>query len=228
VTRAMTRPVLKEHFGLSARRAPFSPRSIGAPWTRNWPGTATGIPGPSSQPNVRMRVEGLGVVPGARPGVRGNAAFIRIYSARGLRQRVVHMYERCRGALEDLGVRATPSLDQLLAAATVEEAPQRHDDGPASPVLLGAGSVPPYREGRRTVTVLFAEVATTAKVKNADPEDVRAAVGGVLARVITEVKPRVTLRGRASYIPTVGPTAPPRPPADLIRRLGHGPTTFDN
>ena len=36
--------------------------------------------------------------------------------------------------------------------------------------------------------MLFAEVATTAKARYADPEDIRAGVSQVLARVITEVE----------------------------------------
>ena len=115
------------------------------------------------------------------------AALMRIYSARGQRHLVVRTYDRCRAALEDLGLRATPALDQLLADTTADGARYRQD-GPISPALLGANSVPPHREERRTVSVLYAEVATTAKATSADPEDVRAAVGEVLARVITEVE----------------------------------------
>jgi class 3 adenylate cyclase/tetratricopeptide (TPR) repeat protein len=115
------------------------------------------------------------------------AALMRAYSARGQRHLVVRTYDRCRAALEDLGLRATPALDQLLAAATAEGAPPR-PCGAVPSALPGAESLPPHREERRTVTVLFAEVATTVKARGADPEDVRSAVGEVLARVITEVE----------------------------------------
>jgi eukaryotic-like serine/threonine-protein kinase len=115
------------------------------------------------------------------------AALMRTYSVLGQRHLVVRTYDRCRAALEELGLRVTPALDQLRAAATAESVHHRQD-GPSSPTLPGAGLAPPYREERRTVTVLFAEVVTTTQFKGADPEDVRAAVGGVLARVITEVE----------------------------------------
>ena len=54
------------------------------------------------------------------------AALMRIYSARGLRHFVVRTYDRCRAALEDLGLGATPALDQLLTAATADRG-QRKD-----------------------------------------------------------------------------------------------------
>ena len=47
------------------------------------------------------------------------SALMRLYAARGARQLACSTYERCRAALEELGLRASPALEEALRA-TVE------------------------------------------------------------------------------------------------------------
>jgi DNA-binding SARP family transcriptional activator len=51
------------------------------------------------------------------------AAVMRAHAAQGCRHLVVRAYERCRAALEDLGLRASPALEELYAEAAFEPAP---------------------------------------------------------------------------------------------------------
>ena len=107
------------------------------------------------------------------------AALMRAYAAQGLRHLVVRTYERCRAALEELGLRISPALDEVQAAATFEPASAR------APVSAPAR----LREERKVVSVLFAEVAAPGGPgSRVDPEDLREIVSGALARVITEVE----------------------------------------
>jgi class 3 adenylate cyclase len=107
------------------------------------------------------------------------AALMRAYAAQGLRHLVVRTYERCRAALEELGLHISPALDEVQAAATFEPASAR------APVSAPAR----LREERKVVSVLFAEVvAPGGPGSRVDPEDLREIVGGALARVITEVE----------------------------------------
>ena len=50
---------------------------------------------------------------------------MRLYSAQGQRQQASSTYERCRSALESLGLRPSPALEEArLAIAEVAPAPQ--------------------------------------------------------------------------------------------------------
>jgi class 3 adenylate cyclase len=114
------------------------------------------------------------------------AALMRAYSAQGLRHLVVRTYERCRAALEELGLRISPALDEVHAAATFEPAAPR---APGAPSRALAQSPARLRQERKVVSVLFAEVAGPAALTNKlDPEDLCEVIGGALAEVIAEVE----------------------------------------
>jgi DNA-binding SARP family transcriptional activator len=101
-------------------------------------------------------------------------ALVRAYFADGRRELAVRVYERCRAALEELGVGVSPSLEEAYSAAAFDAGP------PAAP----AARVSP-REELRIVTVLSAEVATPAGL---GPEGLRDVVARGLAAVIAEVE----------------------------------------
>ncbi len=107
-------------------------------------------------------------------------ALIRAYLAQGRPELAARVFERCRDALTQLGLRIPPSLERLYAPA--------RDSGPASP-LTPSAPAPLPREERRPVTVLFAEVAAPAGLASAvGLETLRELVGGSLAAVIAEVE----------------------------------------
>jgi class 3 adenylate cyclase len=96
-------------------------------------------------------------------------ALVRAYLGQGRRELAVRSYERCRTALEELGLRVSPSLAEVYATA----APVRAE----------------MREELRTVSVLFAEVAAPAGLaRQLGLEDLRDVVAGSLAAVIAEVE----------------------------------------
>jgi adenylate cyclase len=106
-------------------------------------------------------------------------ALVRAYFAAGRRQLAARVYERCSAALRELGLRISPSLDEVYAAASFEE--------PAAD-LVRPEPEPPKSE-LRTVTVLFAEVAAQLGLAGKlGLEAVREIVSGSLAAVITEVE----------------------------------------
>jgi DNA-binding SARP family transcriptional activator/tetratricopeptide (TPR) repeat protein len=98
------------------------------------------------------------------------AALVRAYSTRGQRELAVHVYERCAAALDELGLRISPSLAEVYAEAATEAVPVQ----PA-----------PLREELRTVSVLSAEVAAPAGL---DPESLRDVVTAALTTAIAEVE----------------------------------------
>ena len=122
--------------GADARRTPrgsagpggHSPRRralcrLGAPAKRSHRGVASrGSTGSSPRSCQRRgavecgrRCALVGVLHRTRPGMRGGGGRFdaELLRQRGLRHLVVRTYDRCRAALEDLGLRATPALDQL-------------------------------------------------------------------------------------------------------------------
>ncbi len=112
------------------------------------------------------------------------SALMRLYAAQKRAALVEATYERCRRALETLGLRASPAFDELHTAIT-----------PAAPFPQGITNrqTPPDgdRRGgeRRLVSVLFAEVAGLAGTgQRMGPEDLRELVGGTLAEVVAEVE----------------------------------------
>jgi DNA-binding SARP family transcriptional activator/tetratricopeptide (TPR) repeat protein len=95
-------------------------------------------------------------------------ALVLAYSGQGRRELAVRVYERCAAALDELGLRISPSLAEAFAAAATDAT------RPVTP-----------REELRTVSVLFAEVAAPAGL---GLETLRDTVGASLAAVIAEVE----------------------------------------
>ena len=111
------------------------------------------------------------------------SALIGVYGAQRRHALVDATYDRCRSGLEELGLRISPALKEVYAAAT------------AATELLGSPEDPVprsgswYKEERRLVSVLFAELSGPVGVGvMSDPEDVRQVLGGALAGVIAEVE----------------------------------------
>jgi class 3 adenylate cyclase/tetratricopeptide (TPR) repeat protein len=104
-------------------------------------------------------------------------ALVRAYFGQGRRELGVRTYERCRTALEQLGLRVSPSLEEVYFEATASPAP--------APAAMRAE----MREELRTVSVLFAEVAAPAGLaRKLGLEGLRDVVAGSLAAVIAEVE----------------------------------------
>lgn len=101
---------------------------------------------------------------------------------RGRPELAARVLDRCRAALEDLGLRLSPSLEKLHPAAAGGHEPSAAE--PASSV-----AAPQQREERRPVTVLFAELTAPAGLAGElGLETLRSIVGRSLAAVITEVE----------------------------------------
>ncbi|MGD0701912.1 MAG: AAA family ATPase [Trebonia sp.] len=114
-------------------------------------------------------------------------ALIRGALAQGRPEQVVRVFERCRAALEQLGLRISPSLGRIYASAIAAHAPEAPLP-PAAPASASAPARSP-REERRLVTVLFAEVAApTGLAGTLGLEALRDLVGGSIATVIAEVE----------------------------------------
>ena len=112
-------------------------------------------------------------------------ALIRAYLSEGRPELAARVFERCRVALEQLGLRISPSLERLYAPAR----DPRPVAPPSVPQTAQPEPQPLPREERRPVSVLFAEVAAPAGLAGAvGLETLRELVGGSLAAVITEVE----------------------------------------
>ncbi len=109
------------------------------------------------------------------------SSLMRIYSAQGQRQLAWRAYDRCRAALEALGLRVSPALAEAQRAL-MATAP---GPAPADAGRWAPGSV--SHEERRLVSVFFAELSGPVGIGR-DPEDVRHVIGGALAAVIAEVE----------------------------------------
>ena len=117
------------------------------------------------------------------------SALMRVYMAQGRRQLASATFERCRAALEDLGLRASPALTELNRA-TSASAPQRPAVSSLGPSRVPRPSSPRVpKEERRLVSVFFAELSgPVGTSQRLDPEDLRQVVGDALAGVIAEVE----------------------------------------
>ena len=117
-------------------------------------------------------------------------ALVRAYLAQGRPELAARVFERCRAALEELGLRISPSLERVYAAARDTAARDTVPQPPAAPRPPATAPVPAIpREERRPVSVLFAEVAAPAGLASTlGLETLREVVGGSLAAVITEVE----------------------------------------
>jgi class 3 adenylate cyclase/tetratricopeptide (TPR) repeat protein len=134
-------------------------------------------------------------------------ALVRGYFARGRPELAARAFERCRAALEQLGLRISPSLERVYAAATRDPSVPAASPAPAPPQSMAQRDAGPSsephpqqlpREERRPVSVLFAEVAAPPVLAGAGAgattggalglEALRDVVGGSLAAVIAEVE----------------------------------------
>jgi class 3 adenylate cyclase/tetratricopeptide (TPR) repeat protein/two-component SAPR family response regulator len=131
-------------------------------------------------------------------------ALIRGFLAAGRPEQAVRVFERCRTALEELGLRISPSLERVYRSAVgaraaepaAQQAVQGRSPSPEPSAAQGRPSdlafpvaARPPREERRPVTVLFAEVAApTGLAGTLGLEELRDLVGGSLASVIAEVE----------------------------------------
>ncbi len=121
-------------------------------------------------------------------------ALIRGYLAQGRPERAARVFERCRAALEDLGLRISPALERIYASvaearAPVPEVPLVPSASPNPAPVVPPSQAKTPREERRPLTVLFAEVAAPAGLAGTlGLEALRDLVGGLLATVITEVE----------------------------------------
>ena len=111
------------------------------------------------------------------------SALMRVYAAQGRQQLVSSTYERCRAALEDLGLRISPALEEVRWPTTTAAGLSRGTETPPHPAPVR------YMEERRLVSVLFTELAgPTGTGQRLGPEDLRELVGGALAEVIAQVE----------------------------------------
>ena len=114
------------------------------------------------------------------------AALMRAYSAQGLRHLVVRTCERCRAALEELGLRLSPALDEVYSAATLKLAPPQASGATHETPARAAARL---RQERKVVSVFFAGVTGPVGLANKlDPEDLCEVVSGTVATVIAEVE----------------------------------------
>ena len=115
------------------------------------------------------------------------SALVRVYTAAGQRGLASGAYERCRAALEELGLRPSPALEEVRRAiAPVRPATSGLGPGPATSSSI---SPPPLRHEQRFVSALFAQLTAFAGAgQRPDPEELRETVEGALAAVISEVE----------------------------------------
>ena len=114
------------------------------------------------------------------------SALMRVYAAQGNRHMVSSTYERCRDALESLGLRPSPALEEARQATMGTDRSVAGRIG-SPPAVTGWSRH--WKQERRLVSVLFAELSGPAGMgRGADPEDLRQVVGGALAGVIAEVE----------------------------------------
>jgi class 3 adenylate cyclase/tetratricopeptide (TPR) repeat protein len=112
------------------------------------------------------------------------SALIRLYGAQKRYLLVEATYERCRGYLEEVGLRASPALEEAYLTTAVQTHADRQAGG-----HMPAAALSPIRDERRIVSVVFVEVKGPAGTsQRLSAEEVRDVVGGVLADVVAEVE----------------------------------------
>jgi DNA-binding SARP family transcriptional activator len=111
------------------------------------------------------------------------SALMRVYGAQRRHALVEATYERCRTALEELGLHISPALKEVHEATTAATDFPPRPEGPLPPTPVR------YREERRLVSVLFVELSGPVGIgQRLDPEDLRQVVGGALVGVIAKVE----------------------------------------
>ncbi len=128
------------------------------------------------------------------------SALMHIYAASGRQALVATTYERARAALEELGLRASPALENARRTTIgIGASAFGADDDNSTAFMRSPGSL---KHEQRLITALFAELTPPIGIgQRLDPEDLRDAVGGALARVIAEVE---TMRGTVTSVSGAG------------------------
>ena len=113
------------------------------------------------------------------------SALIQIYAAQQRWSLVADTHERCRRALDELGLAVSPAMEEIHAGAVRETSPSP-DRGAATPSPRSTAVL--SREERKLVSMLFAELASPPGTTRPDPEDLREVIGGALVEAISQVK----------------------------------------
>ncbi len=113
------------------------------------------------------------------------SSLMQIYAAQQRRSLVADTYERCRRALDELGLAMSPALEEIHAGAVREASPS-----PARGAAIEALRATPVlvREERKLVSMLFAELAFPSGAARLDPEDLREVIGNALVEAISQVE----------------------------------------
>jgi predicted ATPase/class 3 adenylate cyclase len=109
------------------------------------------------------------------------SALMQIYAAQQRWSLVADTYERCRRALQQLGLAISPALEEIHVGAARGSSPA-HAPVPQAP----RGS--PAREERKLVSVIFAELTGAPGTARLDPEDLREVIGDALVEAISQVE----------------------------------------
>ena len=112
------------------------------------------------------------------------AALMQLYVAQGRRPLAVAVYERCRAALANLGMKTSPALEEVRANA---DGRVPGPSGRSSPVGPGVAAVRQGEE-RRLVSVVFVELVPAGLGGQVDPEDLRELISAGLAQAMSEVE----------------------------------------
>jgi class 3 adenylate cyclase/tetratricopeptide (TPR) repeat protein len=112
------------------------------------------------------------------------STLMQLHVAQGRRPRAVAVYERCRAALANLGMKTSPALEEVRVNA---DGPVPGLSGPSSAVGPGVAAVGQGEE-RRLVSVVFVELAPAGLGGPVDPEDLRELISVGLAQTMTEVE----------------------------------------
>ena len=112
------------------------------------------------------------------------AALMQLYVARGRRPAAVAVYERCRAALADLGLRTSPALEEVRANAEDRVPALTTKNAPVGPRLVGVRQ----GEERRLVSVVFVDLNPAGLGRQVDPEDLRELTSAGLAQTMSDVE----------------------------------------
>jgi DNA-binding SARP family transcriptional activator len=112
------------------------------------------------------------------------AALMELYVSQGRRPLAVAVYERCRAALADLGMKTSPALEEVRASADGRGLGLTTSSSPVRPGVVG---VRPAEE-RRLVSVVFVELVPAGLGGRADPEDLRELFSAGLTQTMSEVE----------------------------------------
>jgi predicted ATPase/class 3 adenylate cyclase len=110
------------------------------------------------------------------------SALMRLYAAQRKPALVEASFQRCRSALEQLGLRISPASQEVHGATTSASVSQAIPESPR------VGTPAYRREERKLVSVIFLELSGPAGFQKVDPEDLRELVGGAVAALISEVE----------------------------------------